>query len=211
MASTNKTTHYNLPLFVGTDKPTWLGDFNSAMQALDTAIYNAEQAATTANSLASSANSLATSAQSSAASALESASSALSAADNIGEFDKIALSAGDYSGANIVGFDGTLFYNKDKSLIELILAATLKADSIPNGNTSVAKWTGGPAPSQNTPIGYIYVSYTNASGAYFKYSYDLYATPQRTISANFAGVTGAVGNISVNAFCFAQIQSYNWN
>lgn len=211
MASTNKTTHYKLPLFVGTDKPTWLGDFNSAMQALDTAIYNAEQSATAANSLASSANTLASSAQSSATSALESASSALSAADNISGFDKIALSAGDYSGANMVGFDGSLFCNKDKSLIELILAATINGDSIPNGNTSVAKWTGGPAPSQNTPIGYVYVSYTNASGTYFKYSYDLYATPQRTISANFAGVSGAVGNISVNAFCFAQIQSYNWN
>ena len=30
-ASTNKTTYYELPQFVGTDKPTWLGDFNEAM------------------------------------------------------------------------------------------------------------------------------------------------------------------------------------
>jgi hypothetical protein len=35
-ASTNKTTNYELPQFVGTDKPTWLGDFNSAMSAIDT-------------------------------------------------------------------------------------------------------------------------------------------------------------------------------
>ena len=35
-ASTNKTANYELPQFVGTDKPTWLGDFNSAMSAIDT-------------------------------------------------------------------------------------------------------------------------------------------------------------------------------
>ena len=34
-ASTNKTANYDLPQFVGTDKPTWLGDFNSAMSAID--------------------------------------------------------------------------------------------------------------------------------------------------------------------------------
>lgn len=35
MAHTNSTTYMHLPLFVGTDKPAWLTDFNSAMQAID--------------------------------------------------------------------------------------------------------------------------------------------------------------------------------
>lgn len=35
---TNETTNYDLPQFVGTDKPTWLGDFNTAMSDIDTAI-----------------------------------------------------------------------------------------------------------------------------------------------------------------------------
>ena len=35
-ASTNKTANYELPQFVGSDKPTWLGDFNGAMYAIDT-------------------------------------------------------------------------------------------------------------------------------------------------------------------------------
>lgn len=35
MSHTNNTTFMNLPLFVGTDKPAWLTDFNSAMQAID--------------------------------------------------------------------------------------------------------------------------------------------------------------------------------
>lgn len=36
MSSTNHTTNYNLPQFIGTDKPTWLGDVNQAMSAIDT-------------------------------------------------------------------------------------------------------------------------------------------------------------------------------
>lgn len=35
---TNETKNYDLPQFVGTDKPTWLGDFNTAMASIDTAI-----------------------------------------------------------------------------------------------------------------------------------------------------------------------------
>ena len=52
MSSTNKTEHYNLPQFIGSDIPTWLGDFNSAMTAIDSGINaaatSASQAATTA-------------------------------------------------------------------------------------------------------------------------------------------------------------------
>lgn len=42
MASTNQTSVLKLPLFVGTDKPSWLGDWNSAMTAIDTAIGTAK-------------------------------------------------------------------------------------------------------------------------------------------------------------------------
>lgn len=38
-ASTNKTTNYDLPQFVGTDKPTWLGDFNEAMFDIDAGMH----------------------------------------------------------------------------------------------------------------------------------------------------------------------------
>lgn len=38
-ASTNKTTNYELPQFIGTDKPSWLGDVNGAMSAIDTAMH----------------------------------------------------------------------------------------------------------------------------------------------------------------------------
>lgn len=35
MASTNKTENYDLSQFVGTDHPTWLGDYNSDMEKID--------------------------------------------------------------------------------------------------------------------------------------------------------------------------------
>lgn len=38
MGSTNKTTNYELSQFVGTDKPSWLGDYNADMSKIDLAI-----------------------------------------------------------------------------------------------------------------------------------------------------------------------------
>lgn len=35
MSHTNNTTNYNLPQFVSSDKPTWLGDVNGAFSAID--------------------------------------------------------------------------------------------------------------------------------------------------------------------------------
>lgn len=53
MSATNATTYYELPVFIATDKPAWLTDWNGAMTAIDTAIKEAltagENAQTTAN------------------------------------------------------------------------------------------------------------------------------------------------------------------
>lgn len=35
MTATNKTPNYELSQFVGTDRPTWLGDYNSDMSKID--------------------------------------------------------------------------------------------------------------------------------------------------------------------------------
>ncbi len=42
MSSTNKTENYNLPQWIGTDKPTFLGDFNGAFLSIDQGIYEAK-------------------------------------------------------------------------------------------------------------------------------------------------------------------------
>ena len=45
MASTNKTTHYELSQYIGTDKPTYLTDYNQDMDKIDTGIYGAKSLA----------------------------------------------------------------------------------------------------------------------------------------------------------------------
>ena len=57
MSATNKTTYYELPFFIGTDTPSWLGDWNTAMSAIDTAINKVNTTASAAQSTADSAKS----------------------------------------------------------------------------------------------------------------------------------------------------------
>ena len=49
MAHTNSTPNYNLPQFLGTDKPAWLTDINQAMSDIDTAIAAAKTVADSAS------------------------------------------------------------------------------------------------------------------------------------------------------------------
>ena len=49
MASTNKTTNYNLSQFIGGDKPAWLTDYNQDMSKIDTGIKSADDAANVAD------------------------------------------------------------------------------------------------------------------------------------------------------------------
>lgn len=53
MSHTNSTPNYNLPQFLGTDKPAWLSDINNAMAAIDAAIAAAKSAADSADAAAS--------------------------------------------------------------------------------------------------------------------------------------------------------------
>lgn len=55
MSATNETTNYNLPLFTDNDQPTWLGDFNGAMNKIDTDMNTIGANASTALSAANNA------------------------------------------------------------------------------------------------------------------------------------------------------------
>lgn len=49
MTTTNHTKNYNLSQFVGTDRPTWLGDYNGDMTKIDAQLKrNADDIASTA-------------------------------------------------------------------------------------------------------------------------------------------------------------------
>ena len=89
MSATNQTSNYDLPLFIGTDKPSWLGDFNGAMNAIDTAIKgraddisSLETRMTATETVANTASSNASTALTNASNAATAASSAQSTADS---------------------------------------------------------------------------------------------------------------------------------
>lgn len=59
MSATNSTPTINLPVFIGTDKPAWLVDWNGAMNAIDSAIATLQTTESgTASSLAALAQSV---------------------------------------------------------------------------------------------------------------------------------------------------------
>lgn len=56
MSHTNSTPNYNLPQFIGADKPSWLNDVNGALTAIDTQMKANADSATTADTKATTAN-----------------------------------------------------------------------------------------------------------------------------------------------------------
>ena len=87
MASTNKTTNYELSQYVGSDKPTYLGDYNGDMLKIDTqmkanatAVATAQSTADTASATAGTALTNAGTAQTTAETANSTATTALSKA-----------------------------------------------------------------------------------------------------------------------------------
>ena len=91
MASTGKTTNYELSQFIGTDKPSWLGDYNGDMLKIDTALGSINATATTAQSGVASAQSAASAAQQTANAAQQTATAN---AQDINEIKKnLAFSA----------------------------------------------------------------------------------------------------------------------
>jgi hypothetical protein len=82
MAHSNATPNYNLPQWVGTDKPTFLGDFNSAFSAIDTGMKSNADASTSAVQTANTADGNATNALQNANTAVNTANTAKNTADD---------------------------------------------------------------------------------------------------------------------------------
>lgn len=78
MASTNKTTHYELSQYIGTDKPTYLVDYNGDMSKIDTGIYDADAKASLNASSIGTLTNLTTTAKSDLVSAINEVDSDLS-------------------------------------------------------------------------------------------------------------------------------------
>lgn len=127
MSATRSTEHYQLPLFDPTDKPTWLGDWNSAMTDLDAAIYAASQTGSGESATAQEALAKATEALNTANTA---SSAATSAQQNASQALTLAQSASELSSQNGTAIEGlesetaTMKTNISKNAQDIITVQT---------------------------------------------------------------------------------------
>lgn len=150
MASTNKTTNYELSQFIATDKPTFLGDYNGDMQKIDTAIAGvaatasgASSTATSALTEAQSASSTAASAATTAATADTNATSALTTAGNAATAASAAQSTADSAASAASAADAKAVAADAKAGDLSQLTTTAKANLVAAINEVNAKPAGG--------------------------------------------------------------------
>lgn len=104
MASTNKTQNYELSQYIGSDKPTYLGDYNTDMLKIDTQMKrNADNVA--------SVGATATTASETANTALENASNAQTSANSANNIATTALQKANTNETKIVNIENLLNLN----------------------------------------------------------------------------------------------------
>lgn len=130
MSSTNKTTNYKLSQYVGTDKPTYLGDYNGDMLKIDTQMKANADAATNAEESAGEAVTKAEQAQTSISNIDKRVTSAET---NITQLQTTVTSQGE----NI-----TQISNTANNAQTSATAATNKANSVEQELNNFGKWSG---------------------------------------------------------------------
>ena len=80
MGATNKTPVYELPIFIPTDKPTWLGDINNAMNLIEAGLIETANASSTVITTANTAFNIANDAKADVAAATSAANNAVAIA-----------------------------------------------------------------------------------------------------------------------------------
>lgn len=126
MSATNKTTYYELPIFIGTDTPSWLGDWNNAITAIDTAINGAmakgESALSKANSAQASSDTN-TSQLEATNKEIETLKKAVQNYDSILDFSEVAIAI---NPNNVASKNGVyMAQNKNKTLNKLMISVIL--------------------------------------------------------------------------------------
>lgn len=110
MASTNKTTNYELSQYIGTDKPTYLGDYNSDMSKIDTQMKANETAVNIVKTTADTALENAETAQTEATQALNTGNTANQTATS-------ALEKATANEAKITEINNKLVYSTEEQVI----------------------------------------------------------------------------------------------
>lgn len=117
MSSTNKTTYYNLSQYIGTDKPTYLGDYNSDMSKIDSGIHQVQETATTANQTAGSAEAKA-------------AQATTTANQNSKDISNLQASVADINSSNVT---------RDSNISKAQATATTAIDNAKDAQASIAR------------------------------------------------------------------------
>jgi len=111
MSSTNKTTNYELSQYVGTDKPTYLGDYNSDMLKIDAQMKVNANGIASATSTANTASETANTAITNAGTAQTTAETAQANATNAGNTATSALNKANANETEITGIKSFLTLN----------------------------------------------------------------------------------------------------
>lgn len=177
MASTNKTTHYELSQYVGTDKPTYLTDYNNDMSAIDTGIYNAQTKADSAYTAAGVADGKAGDAQTTANSALTNAGTAntnIGTMANLNTTDKTSL-------VGAINENKRNIDNMNLSIFESPTNVTVSAGSVSFNDATIAKNTDG---SMAKIYGTIEVSNIPTNTDYVDLTFTTTLRPESNININ---------------------------
>ena len=171
MGATNHTTNYNLPQFVGSDKPTWLGDVNGAMSAIDTQMKANATASATADTKAETALTNAQTAQTTATGAQSTADTASSTATNA--LNKSLANEAEIAKLNLTDFK-TIQYTE----------MSTSNGSLSSGSITIAKDSSG---SIAKVYGTLY-NYPSTTGGVLITIPNSGLTPDTNITINNAGV-----------------------
>lgn len=117
MSSTNKTANYELSQYIGSDKPTYLGDYNSDMLKIDTQMKRNADEIIVAKTSATNANTTANTALSTAQTANQNAQSAGTTASTANTTANTALSKANANEASIISINEKLSYSNTETLI----------------------------------------------------------------------------------------------
>lgn len=197
MSSTNKTTYYDLSQYIGTDKPTYLGDYNSDMSNIDAGIHGAEDKATTASQNAGSALARVSEVEKTVKAQTESVNTLQGDVSELKESVKTAQQTA-------TSASGKAESAQDTANSALLTAnnASAKADNV---NKDVTLWTGS---AQNTTIAlndslsnyrFLYVETSEGISAILPYRRDkkTYCTAQQVASTTGKSVITITVKIDV--------------
>ena len=201
MSSTNKTPNYQLPQFINSDVPSWLGDFNDAMSKIDTQMKANDTKATGASTNAENANSSATQALKTANQASITANGANTNATN-------ALSAANTANDNANTAKqnaATALQTANSASGNASSALSMAQNANTNANNALNKinnWVSGTLVNDNINLHYNFNPdlkligfYGTHSGGDFPSGYNLIGTlpesfpaPKEKRTINFAGI-----------------------